>query len=94
MSNQKKSVNLAVIFAVLVVLFMGARAKREKEVKYTDSPSTELPYASHGSYVVGMRNFTTGSESSLAVTVWYPALNSGLTEETISYRYEFKLGDP
>ena len=37
MSNQRKSVNLAIVFAVLAVLFMGAKANRNKEVKYTNS---------------------------------------------------------
>ena len=94
MSNQKKSINLVIVFAVLAVLFMGANAKRDKEVKYNGSPSTELPYASRGSYLVGMRDFAIGSDSSLAITVWYPASNSSVSEKGISYRYEIKMGNP
>jgi hypothetical protein len=70
MSNQKKSVNLAIILAVLAVLFMGARANRDKEVKYSSQPSVVLSYASRGSYLVGMSNLETDGR---AITVWYPA---------------------
>jgi predicted dienelactone hydrolase len=91
MSNQKKSVNLAIILAVLAVLFMGARANRDKEVKYSSQPSVVLSYASRGSYLVGMSNLETDGR---AITVWYPASDRSNNEATISYRYELKMGDP
>lgn len=92
MQNQKKSVNLVVIFAVLAVLFMGARANRNEEVKYSSSPSIELSYASRGTHSVGMSNLETDP---LAITVWYPALTgSNNSEEIVSYRYELKMDDP
>lgn len=91
MANRKKSINLVVILAVFSVLFMGARANRNKEVKYTDSPFNELSYASRGSYPVGMRYLETDK---LAITVWYPASNNNNNEENASYRYEIKMDDP
>lgn len=94
MSNQKKSVNLAIIFAVLTVLFMGAKANRDKEVKYSSSPSVTLTYASRGLHPIGMRNLETNGEYPLVLTVWYPALSGGNSEEKVSYRYELKMGDP
>lgn len=91
MSNQKKSVNLVIILAVLAVLLMGVRVKRDKDVKYSSSPSIKLSYASRGMHLVGMRNLETDG---LAITVWYPASDSSNNEATISYRYELKMGDP
>jgi predicted dienelactone hydrolase len=90
MSNQKKPINLAIILAVLAVLFMGARANRDREVKYSSSSSIKLPYASRGTHLVGIRNLETDK---LAITVWYPASNNN-SEEMVSYRYELKMGDP
>lgn len=91
MSNQKKSVNLVIILAVLAVLFMGARANRDKEVKYSSQPSVVLSYASRGSYLVGMSNLETDGR---AITVWYPASDRSNNEATFSYRYELKVGEP
>ncbi|PWB69203.1 MAG: hypothetical protein C3F07_20060 [Anaerolineales bacterium] len=94
MSNRKKSVNLVIVFAVLALLFMGARANRETEVKYTNSSSTEPSYASRGSHPVGIRDLETDGESPLAIAVWYPASSASNSAEKVSYRYEIKMGDP
>jgi predicted dienelactone hydrolase len=94
MSTQKKSVNLAIIFALLAVLFMGAKANRDKEMKYSSPSSVALTYASRGSHPVGMRTLETDGASSIAVTVWYPASNSSHGEGMVSYRYQLKMGDP
>ena len=94
MSNQKKSINLAIILAVLAVLFMGARANRNQEAKYSSSPSIELLYAARGSYPAGMRDLETNGESPMAVTLWYPATNSSNGKEKVSYHYELKMDDP
>ncbi|MBE0672488.1 MAG: alpha/beta fold hydrolase [Anaerolineales bacterium] len=91
MSNQKKSVNLAILLAVLVVLFMGAKANRDKEVKYSNPSSIALSYASRGPHLVGTRGLETDK---LAMTVWYPASSAGNGAEMVSYRYELKMGDP
>lgn len=93
MSKRKESLNLVLILVVLVILFMGAKTKRDRESKPVDPSALELPYATHGSYLVGMRILETNHESPLLITVWYPALNRN-NEEKISYRYEIKLGDP
>ena len=94
MSNRKKTVNLVLIFAVLSVLFIGAKAKRDKDVKYSSSSSVALLYASRGTHLVGIRNLETDGELPVAITVWYPASNGSNSEEKVSYRYELKIGDP
>ena len=94
MSNRKRSVSLVVMLAVLSVLFMGARAKRERDVKYSGSESVSLSYVSRGSYSVGMQGLTTENGAPLAITIWYPASAGSELEETVSYRYELKMGDP
>lgn len=91
MSKQKKSVNMVVIFAVLAVLFMGAKANSGKDVEYSSSPSAVLFYASQGSHPVGMRGLKIDA---LPVTVWYPASSASNSAEKVSYRYELKMGDP
>lgn len=97
MSGQKRSVNLAIIIAVIAVLFMGAKAKRDREakdMKYSNPQSVTLSYASWGSHPVGVRNLETDGESSLKFTTWYPASNGNDGKEKVSYLYELKMGDP
>lgn len=55
------------------------------------------PYALHGPYWVGVRDFVIGegTERPLEVSVWYPALNPDGLEEAVDYQILFKLrADP
>jgi predicted dienelactone hydrolase len=49
------------------------------------------PYAVHGPYAVGTREFVIepDSERPLALTVWYPALNPDGLEESVTYMIEY-----
>ena len=52
------------------------------------------PYAIHGPYGVGARNFSIASgDSTVDITVWYPALNPTNAKEEITYQISEKLGD-
>jgi predicted dienelactone hydrolase len=77
-------VGLIVTLALAIAPFAGAQdgPKPEAVGLRPDAP----PYALHGPYWVGARDFVIepDSERPLTITVWYPALNpEGLPEETV-----------
>ncbi len=86
---KKKSASWVVIFAVLLVLFLGARAKREKETAAMLPPES-MTYAVSGPYAVGNRTQLIEGETPLEINVWYPAENSS-QDEAITYRYGVKM---
>ncbi len=55
------------------------------------------PYAVHGLYAVGVRNFkieaTKDNERTLTISVWYPALNPNGVEELVIYEMGFPAGE-
>jgi predicted dienelactone hydrolase len=94
MANRKKSINVAILLAVVFVLFIGARAKRADAVEDTPSQPDALSYATRGSYPVGTRDLAIAGDTPLEISLWYPALNEENSQEVITYPYEMKMGDP
>lgn len=94
MPSRKKLGSATLILVVFSVLFMGARARQEKEATYTGPFPEAPPYSARGAYLVGTRELAIGGERPLEIEVWYPALNSDNREESITYPYEVKMGDP
>ena len=94
MVSRKKTVSTTLILIVLFVLFMGARAKRADAVQDTGMQSNMPAYAARGLYSVGTRDFVIEGRTPLGVSLWYPALNRDNREESITYIYEMKMGDP
>ncbi|HET9909105.1 MAG TPA: alpha/beta fold hydrolase [Anaerolineales bacterium] len=94
MSRRKKSVNTAVIVAVLLVLFMGARAKQDDELTYAGSQLEGATYSERGPYTVGVRDLIIQGKRPLEISLWYPAANGEGGEEVTQYPYEIKMAKP
>lgn len=94
MHHRKKSMNAVLVLVVLLVLFMGARAKQDREVTPVQLQVEGTTYSGRGSYRVELRDLVTEGDSPLEMTVWYPALNERNIEDGINYPYEIKMGDP
>jgi len=73
---------------------MGARAKRADAVQDTGMHSDMPAYSARGSYSVGTIDLAIEGNTPLEFTLWYPALNGENAEESITYPYEMKMGDP
>jgi predicted dienelactone hydrolase len=54
----------------------------------------ELPYSVRGAYAVGIREMALAGDSHLELTVWYPASVDGDTQNSYSYPYQVKIGQP
>jgi predicted dienelactone hydrolase len=94
MESRKKTVSTTLIIVVLFVLFMGSRAKGADAVKDTGTQLNLPPYATRGSYLVGTRGLVTEADTSPDIHLWYPTPNEDNGQETITYPYEVKMGDP
>lgn len=94
MSSRKKLGSAAIIFAVISVLFMGARSKQKSEEQSTASLHAKPQYSVPGPFATGMRDLSIGSETALDITVWYPAANGEVGGKSIEYPYEVKMDDP
>ena len=84
MSRSKKAL-YAPFLVVLLLLFAAAqnRAFAQESSSQADTPA----YAIRGQYPVGTHDFVIDGDSSLDVTIWYPALNEDGIEEAIVYPY-------
>ncbi|NMB87445.1 MAG: hypothetical protein GYA17_03730 [Chloroflexi bacterium] len=51
-------------------------------------------YARRGASWVGTQALTISGETPLEISVWYPAANAAGPEETTTYPYTLKMGDP
>ena len=85
------SVLVIAVLVLAVVPFAGAQDEPKPETVglRPDAP----PYALHGPYWVGARDFVIDptSERPLVSTMWYPALNPENAEESVTYSFEVKF---
>ena len=85
----KRALGLLIMIGLLLVLIAPVAAQAPVGPAavglFPDSPQ----YALHGPYWVGTREFVIGADTErpLAITVWYPALNTNLLPEEITYTY-------
>ncbi|MCA9913630.1 MAG: hypothetical protein KC496_09790, partial [Anaerolineae bacterium] len=69
----------SIICVVLLLLFAAGSQGQEA--------GDSLPYGTRGAYPVGTRDFVIEGDTSLDITVWYPANNEAEVEESVSYPY-------
>ncbi len=67
MHRRKKTVSSVVILAVVLVLFMGARARQDDEVANAPLQVGGARYSGPGSYLVGTRELMIEGERQLGV---------------------------
>ena len=94
MKPRNKTISISLILVVLFVLFMGAREKRADAVRNTGMQLNALPYAVRGPHSIGTRDLAIDADIALEITLWYPASNGDGREESITYPYKMKMGDP
>lgn len=94
MSSRKKWIFGFLVALLGLVLFMGARPQKCADGLCTDRHPDAPTYGVPGAYLVGRRDFLTGDEPSLAMTMWYPAQPERKLEEGSDYSYEIKIGAP
>jgi len=85
MKTDLSRLTVSVLLIVVLGLVVGPTAAQEGPAPVGLRPDAP-PYALHGPYWVGARDFVIDpdSERPLTLTVWYPALNpDGLPEETV-----------
>ncbi|NJN37331.1 MAG: hypothetical protein HC794_10175 [Nitrospiraceae bacterium] len=79
----RMSRKLLVLFLVLMMLASSIMA--QDEVTPSGARSDAPTYGVRGAYAVGTRDLVIEGETSLDITVWYPALNPNNLAETITY---------
>ena len=78
---------LSVVFTMLV-----DRTKAPTTIGTLDPE--DAPYSVHGAYAVGIHTMTTGGETPLELSMWYPAMSGGNGTKRITYAYKVKMGQP
>jgi predicted dienelactone hydrolase len=84
---------LAVVM-LLSAMSVGVLAQEGETVVLTGLRPDAPLYGVRGIHPVGTRNLMIEGETPLEITVWYPALNDGNLEETITYPYTLKMDTP
>src|SRR3954465_1603207 len=91
------SIRKQLVYSTFLLLLALLISACQPVMPVTEQPPAGLrpdapPYALHGPYAVGAREFVIGSgQDSLHVTVWYPALNPHHAEEKIAYQLDSAL---
>ncbi len=93
MVTLRKAYTLSILLVIAVSLNLVPLASAQGDNPPTpqglrpDAP----PYAVHGPYAVGTREFVIdeGSDPLFPVTVWYPAINPNSAEESITYMLDY-----
>lgn len=85
MSRENKVLN-ASIMVVLLLLFASTQNKTDAQAGNVQADTP--PYSVRGQYPVGTQNFVIEGETSLDVTLWYPAVNEDDIEASVTYAYE------
>lgn len=87
-------ITAAIILILLVVVLVGARSRGKASSTAGTLDSDDAPYSVRGTYTVGVQNLTTGGETPLGLTLWYPALSDDNQGKGITYVYKVKMGQP
>lgn len=90
MIHRKQLVLAIVMLLILAAVSVGVRAQEAETVVHSGLRPDAPPYGTRGAYAIGTRDLVIEGETSLDITVWYPALNPNNLAETITYPYVIK----
>ncbi len=91
----RKRLFLAVLALLIVAALVVGVLAQQVEVAVGGGARLDAPpYGVPGPHEVGTRDLVVDGETSLNMTVWYPALKRGDDEEVTRYPYEIKVVPP
>ena len=95
MSKRKRIfIITAIVLVLLSVVFIMAVDRIMAPTTAGTLDPEDAPYNVRGVYAVGVQNLTTGGETPLELSMWYPALSDDNGTKRITYAYTVKMGQP
>ncbi len=93
MTYRNRLILASIMLLVLSALPASSFAQEEETIRTGVRPDAP-EYGVSGQFSVGVRHQVIDGETPLEMSVWYPALNDGSSDEEVSYPYVIKMDVP